>query len=118
MIMDREMLFMYTREQRIDIGKKVYSREISYQEAMDMFNVARPTIVTYVNLYKATINAPKGLRPSSNSVVKDYSSLTKKELINELMNKDIEIERLKKGYAVEGVGAKREFVFIQDVNMK
>lgn len=109
---------MYTREQRIDIGKKVYNREISYQEAMDMFNVARPTIVTYVNLCKATINAPKGLRPSSNSVVKDYSSLTKKELINELMNKDIEIERLKKGYAVEGVGAKREFVFIQDVNMK
>ena len=83
MIMDREMRFMYTREQRIDIGKKVYSREISYREAMDMFNVARPTIVTYVNLYKATINAPKGLRPSSNSVVRDYSSLTKKELINE-----------------------------------
>ena len=110
---------MYTREQRIDIGKKVYSREISYkEEAMDMFNVARPTIVTYVNLYKATINAPKGLRPSSNSVVKDYSSLAKKELINELMNKDIEIERLKKGYVVEGAGAKKEFVFIQDVNMK
>lgn len=109
---------MYTREQRIDIGKKVYSREISYQEAMDMFNVARSTIVTYVNLYKTTSNAPKGLRPSSNSVVKDYSSLTKKELINELMNKDIEIERLKKGYAVKGAGAKKEFVFIQDVNMK
>ena len=44
--------------------------------------------------------------------------MTKKELINELMNKDIEIERLKKGYAVKGVGAKKEFVFIQDVNMK
>ena len=44
MIMDREMLFMYTREQRIDIGKKVYSREISYQEAMDMFNVAHPQL--------------------------------------------------------------------------
>ena len=34
------------------------------------------------------------------------------------MNKDIEIERLKEGYAVEGAGAKKEFVFIQDVNMK
>ena len=49
---------------------------------MDMFNVARPTIVTYVNLYKATINAPKGLRPSSNSVVKDYSSYNKVIVIN------------------------------------
>ena len=68
---------MYTREQRIDIDKKIYDRELSYKDAMRMFNVARPTLVTYVNLYKATINAPKGLRPSSNSV-RDYSSLNQK----------------------------------------
>ena len=86
---------MYTREQRIDIGKKIYNRELSYKDAMHLFNVARPTLVTYVNLYKATINAPKGLRPSSISL-RDYSSLSKEELINELMNKDIEVERLKK----------------------
>ena len=79
---------MYTREQRIDIGKKIYDRELSYKDAMRLFNVARPTLVTYVNLYKATINAPKGLRPSSISL-RDYSSLSKDELINELMNKDI-----------------------------
>ncbi|MBQ6142991.1 MAG: hypothetical protein IJI84_00640 [Clostridia bacterium] len=108
---------MYTREQRIDIGKKIYDQELSYKDAMKMFNVARPTLVTYVNLYKATINAPKGLRPSSNSV-RDYLSLIKKELIYELMNKDIELERLKKGYAVRGVGAKKVFVSIRDVNMK
>ena len=62
---------------------------------MRLFNVARPTLVTYVNLYKATINAPKGLRPPSISL-RDYYSLSKEELINELMNKDIEVERLKK----------------------
>ena len=62
---------------------------------MHLFNVARPTLVTYVNLYKATINAPKSLRPFSISL-RDYSSLSKEELINELMNKDIEVERLKK----------------------
>ena len=86
---------MYTHEQRIDIGKKIYDRELSYKDAMRLFNVARPTLVTYVNLYKTTINAPKGLRPSSISL-RDYSSLSKEELINELMNKDIEVERLKK----------------------
>ena len=86
---------MYTHEQRIDIGKKIYDRELSYKDAMRLFNVARPTLVTYVNLYKATINAPKGLRPPSISL-RDYSSLSKEELINELMNKDIEVERLKK----------------------
>lgn len=97
---------MYTREQRIEIGKKIYDQELSYKDAMRLFNVARPTLVTYVNLYKATINAPKGLRPSSISL-RDYSSLSKDELINELMNKDIEVERLKKGYLVKGVGSKR-----------
>ena len=86
---------MYTREQRIDIGKKIYDRELPYKDAMRLFNVARPTLVTYVNLYKTTIDAPKGLRPSSISL-RDYSSLSKEELINELMNKDIEVERLKK----------------------
>lgn len=75
---------MYTREQRIDIGKKIYDRELPYKDAMRLFNVARPTLVTYVNLYKATINAPKGLRPPSISL-RDYSSLSKEELINELM---------------------------------
>lgn len=84
---------------------------------MHLFNVARPTLVTYVNLYKATINAPKGLRPSSISL-RDYSSLSKEELINELMNKDIEVERLKKSYQVKEVGSKKVFVSIQDVNMK
>ena len=108
---------MYTREQRIDIGKKIYDRELSYKDAMRLFNVARPTLVTYVNLYKATINAPKGLRPYSISL-RDYSYLSKEELINELMNKDIEVERLKKGYRVKGGGPKKVFVSIQDVNMK
>ena len=108
---------MYTREQRIDIGKKIYNRELFYKDAMHLFNVARPTLVTYVNLYKATINAPKGLRPSSISL-RDYYSLSKEELINELMNKDIEVERLKKGYQVKGVGSKKVFVSIQDVNTK
>jgi len=34
------------------------------------------------------------------------------------MKKDIEIERLKKGYSVKGVGAQKEFVTIKDVNTK
>ncbi|MCI9281283.1 MAG: helix-turn-helix domain-containing protein [Bacilli bacterium] len=40
------------------------------------------------------------------------------ELELELMKKDIEIARLKKGYMVKGVGAKKEFVTILDKNTK
>ena len=41
-----------------------------------------------------------------------------KELELELMKKEIEIARLKKGYMVKGVGAEKEFVTIFDENIK
>lgn len=40
------------------------------------------------------------------------------ELELELMKKEIEIARLKKGYMVKGVGAEKEFVTIFDKNTK
>ena len=40
------------------------------------------------------------------------------ELEFELMKKEIEIARLKKGYAVKGVGAEKEFVTTFDKNTK
>ena len=40
------------------------------------------------------------------------------ELEFELMKKEIEIARLKKGYIVKGVGAKKEFVTTFDKNIK
>ena len=40
------------------------------------------------------------------------------ELELELMKKEIEIARLKKGYMVKGVGAKKEFVTTFDKNIK
>ena len=40
------------------------------------------------------------------------------ELKRQLAKKDIEIERLKKGYIVKGVGAKKEYVTTFDKNTK
>ena len=37
---------------------------------------------------------------------KDYRSMTKDEFINELMPKDIEVARAKKGYAAKGKPAR------------
>jgi len=111
---------MYTKEERIEIGKKVYTREMSYQEAMDTYQISRPTVVNWINLYKSSINAPKGRRDFSYnfSSSSDYSQLSKDELIQELMLKEIELERAKKGYAVKGVGSKKEFVILKDLNTK
>ena len=40
------------------------------------------------------------------------------ELKRQLAKKDIEIERLKKGYTVKGVGARKEYVTTFDKNIK
>lgn len=40
------------------------------------------------------------------------------KLKQELLKKEIEIERLKKGYQVKGVGVKKEYVTTFDTNMK
>ena len=40
------------------------------------------------------------------------------KLKEELLKKEIEMMRLKKGYMVKGVGAKKEYVSISDVNIK
>ena len=46
-------------------------------------------------------------------------SLTEVERLElEILRRDIEIERLKKGYLVKGVGANKEFVNSKDWNMK
>lgn len=40
------------------------------------------------------------------------------QLKEELLKKEIELIRLKKGYVVKGAGAKKEYVSILDVNIK
>ncbi len=46
------------------------------------------------------------------------SNNREEELEIKLLRKEIELMRLKKGYVVKGVGAKKEYVSILDVNMK
>lgn len=69
----------------------------------------------------------KGLEPKTgkNSSHNKYMGLHLRkpknkieELEIELMKKEIEIERLKKGYMVKGVGAEKEFVTTFDKNTK
>ena len=40
------------------------------------------------------------------------------QLKEDLLKKEVELMRLKKGYMVKGVGAKKEYVSISDVNIK
>ena len=77
------------------------------------------------NLSASLLDFPEGLK-SNTGKHKSLSTVLHlkkpknkiEELELELMKKDIEIARLKKGYMVKGVGAEKEYVTTLDKNMK
>ena len=58
----------------------------------------------------------KHANPNAGKYERHLSEIDK--LKRELLKKEIEIERLKKGYQVKGGGAQKEFVTTFDANMK
>ena len=102
-----------SRNNPVDIGKELYTHVITPEEAMEKYHITKSTTHFYEILYKRSAGLTKR-HPNEQK----YKELKEDELRKELMRKDIEIERLKKGYAVKGVGANKEFVTIKDVNTK
>lgn len=126
----------YTKEQRIDIGRQVYTHELSHTEAMAKYGVVSSAIDNYVRLYKITNGIPTNTflkvsastekvktvtRPIKTNVPPDieaYQAMTKEELINELIRAKANELRAKKGYEVKGVGANKEFISLSSKNTK
>ena len=90
-------------------------------------NIARghdlePTLLfKWITKYRA--NGIKGLASKTGLNAKRQGRPHKlttevEQLKRELIKKEIEIARLKKGYLVKGAGAKKEFVTTFDVNTK
>lgn len=106
-------------KEKLDIGRRVYEREQTAKEAAEENGVTLQTVYLYAREYMKSIGVeplPKGTKRAEPSA--DYRSMTREELINELMLKDIEVARAKKGYAVEGGGRGKEFVSIKSASSK
>ena len=56
--------------------------------------------------------------PRPPAKLEDYETMSKEELINELVHAKINEARLKKGYEVKGVGAQKEFVPLDSKSTK
>ncbi len=50
--MDMEVPMKYTKEERIDIGRQVYTHELTHKEAELKYGVARSGIDRYIQDYK------------------------------------------------------------------
>ena len=109
----------YTKDQRLDIGRRIYEGEISRFEAAAEYGIGSDTARSYMRLFRdehhlpakhAEKNAGKisGI-PRALTSLEDYEAMSKEELIQELVRAKIVEARLKKGYEVKGAGAQKEF---------
>lgn len=106
----------YTEEERLDIGRQVYSGEITTYQAMEMYDIGLDSVKRYTRLYRAVNGLPPRKRRKSSpdffpvekirteSNLEAYENMSKEELIQELVKARITEARLKKGYEVKGDG--------------
>ena len=120
----------YTKEQRLNIGKRIYDGELSRYEAAEEYGISDQTARDYMRLYRDVNNLPpKYVRQHTYGIAKakptparegieDYESMTKEELIDALIMARINEACLKKGYMVEGVGAEKKVIRFVKKNTK
>ena len=110
----------YTKEQRLDIGRRIYNGEITKFQAAKEYDINENTARSYMWLYRDINHLPpkkseriKSTNKTNASLpvevqkqnLEEYKSMTKDELIQALVQARITEARLKKGYEVKGDGS-------------
>ncbi len=119
----------YAKEERLEIGKRVYENEITRKEACEEYGISNYTAREYMRLYRDTYNLPVKEFPKRKMKIvlekldgtaglEELEKMSKDELIQEVIKSRIDNERLKKGYEVKGGGGQREYLPIVKKNSK
>ena len=103
---DRRLIVKYTKEERLDIGRRIYTGEMSRYEASEKYGININTARDYMRLYRDTHDLPAkrgtpknyavGLTASPAAGLEELESMSKEELIRELIRARINEARLKK----------------------
>ena len=110
---NRRLTMKYTKEERMDIGRRIYDGEISRYEAAEQYGINDQTARSYMRMYRDTNKLPPKRGKSSIATpsfqktpdgMEELESMTKEQLIQELVKARITEARLKKGYEVKGDG--------------
>ena len=104
----------YTQEERLDIGRRIYEGEMTRYQAAEVYGISDQTAGNYMRMCrdanqlpakrgkKATVKAPSFQNTPAN--MEELESMSKEQLIQELVKARITEARLKKGYEVKGDG--------------
>ena len=85
----------YTKEERLDIGRRIYTGEMSRYEASEKYDININTARDYMRLYRDTHDLPAkrgtpknyavGQTAASAASLEELESMSKEELIRELI---------------------------------
>ena len=110
---------MRTPEEKERIVLEYMNGNISTRAIAEKYGTTQGVINKWLKSYR--VLGIKGLISNTGKFGQRKGNFKKTEieqLKHELLKKEIELMRLKKGYLVKGVGAKKEYVSISDLNMK
>ena len=123
---------MIPKEQRVAIGKEIVDGLITPIEASKKYGISRTSAQKYATDYRRDNGLPVRSHPpvkSNSQTIKlkgnatsfdleDYQSMTKEQLIEELIKSKINEARAKKGYEVKGDGQNMVFISLNNKNSK
>lgn len=115
----------HTKAENMDIGRRMYNKEITYKDAMQQYGISESNAHKCMSDYKIANGIPLKPHPISANIsnqslddIERYMSMTKEELIKELILSKVNEARAKKGYEVKGVGANKEFISLNNKNLR
>lgn len=102
----------YSFEEKLSVCRKYYEEHESSNELAKETGIPRGTLslwlIDYHNLGEEGLKPKKRGRPYPDKTVLETSELERTKLENLALK--VEVERLKKGYTVKGVGSKKVYV--------
>ena len=118
---------MIQKEQRIAIAKEIVDGSLSSREAAEKYGISKSLAAKYATDYRrenglpvrtSTPRTPETKSSNDSFHLEDYQSMTKDQLIEELIKSKINEARAKKGYEVKGDGQNKEFISLSSKNSK
>lgn len=116
-----------TRSKNLDIAKRFVNHELTVDEAQNELGVTRGGVYYWAHEYKRSIGDTSSKKPRNATLNNEIattdelnrlSSLTKEQLIDEVIRAKVGEARAKKGYEVKGGGAIKEYISLSNKNTK
>lgn len=113
---------MRTPEEKEKLVLEYFDSKVGYRKFAESNDIYPSIFSKWVKIYRENgiegLKSKAGKHNNSNRGRYNRNKTEIEKLEEKLLKKEIELMRLKKGYVVKGVGAKKEYVSISDVNIK